>query len=537
MHEGDVRDHAPQGRSEDLAVATQTKSGETVSNYLLSRLGLAGSRVRSNARNETVALGFRDISRLAVVDEERMHARISPIESGRPQTRTKELSVLKLLLQGHDDSDLIGGDDPVAFGRRNRAQLSVLERAIAQALEQLATAPTQAECAEGLQLVRKAIDFHTESVANELEATDDIVEGLKSLTEKRREANSRAEEAEVLRARFSLLESQYGRDLDRLGTVLSAGSLLRYFDSERCVYCGARTEDQHPQHAEYETNQLRQAIDAEIEQTTALREDLGRTLTALAEQQVSLNAESSGIFVKIRFEEGRLAALEKRTTPHRSALSELLARQSELERWAENWRHVDDLVSLSRQVAKERPTTSESIPEGLSYSAENELSFHLRSVLSAWNVPGGDSARFVAAPRPEIVIDGRRRQDRGEGMRSVLHAGFSTALAEYCVENELPHPGFLVLDTPMLTYRDADVAGNVPTQDSEADENPAIGEDVMPETVSRAFYEYLTASPFQAVVLENQTPPVAEGPGCKMVYFSGNESVGRAGFYPESTLS
>lgn len=466
-----------------------------------------------------------------------MHSRTSPVESGRFQTRTKELSVLKLLLQGHDDSDLVGGDDPVAFGRRNRAQLAVLERAISQALASLADAPSQEECAEGLLAVRKSIDSHTASVAKALDATDDVAASLMALGERRREAASRAQEADVLTTRFALLELQYGRDLDRLGTVLSAGSLLRYFDSDRCVYCGALAEDQHPEHAEYETNKLREAIDAEVKQTTALRDDLRRTLAAISEQRVTLDDEASGILREIELAESRLADLEEQTAPHRSALSELLTRQTDLERWAEKWRHVDDLGSLSRQVSKERPASSDTVPEGLSYNAENELSFHLRSVLSAWKVPGGQNARFVAAPRPEIVIDGRARADRGEGMRSVLHAGFSTALAEYCVENALPHPGFLVLDTPMLTYRDADVAASEETQGVITNNDKALGEDVMPETVSRAFYEYLSISPVQAIVLENQTPPVQEEAGSRVVYFSGNVSVGRAGFYPASPSS
>lgn len=537
VYDGDVRTFQPRSPDAVLAVASQARSAETLSHFLLERLGLADSKVRINSRNDTVALGFRDISRLAIVDEERMHSRTSPVESGRFQTRTKELSVLKLLLEGHDDSGLIGGDDPTAFRRLNRAQLSVLERAIAQAHQQVADAPSERECLEGLESIERAITSHTAAIAEQIEARDEMTARLQALVNARSEIVSRSREAEVLTARFQLLDEQYGRDLDRLETVRSAGSLLRYFDAERCVYCGALAADQHPKHAEYETTKLREAIDAEMGQTTALQSDLRRTIADLAAQRAAAESEAAAVERDVLAEEERIAELDRNTGPDRAALEELLARKHDLERWAQTWRHIGELLSLSRQVAKETPTTSETTAQSISYIAEDGLSGHLRSVLSAWGVPAGEDARFVAAPRPDIIIGGRPRADRGEGMRSVLHAGFSTALAEYCAQRDLPHPGFLVLDTPMLTYRDPELTQGVTSTGPGEEESPeaAVGEDVMPVTVARAFYAYLATSTAQAIVLENQTPPVDEGPGCKLVYFSGNEAVGRPGFYPSAS--
>jgi len=54
-----------------------------------------------------------------------------------------------------------------------------------------------------------------------------------------------------------------------------------------------------------------------------------------------------------------------------------------------------------------------------------------------------------------MVMQHRERNTRGKGIRSVLHAGFAVALSEFCLTEGLPHPGFVALDTPVLTYRDA----------------------------------------------------------------------------------
>ena len=67
------------------------------------------------------------------------------------------------------------------------------------------------------------------------------------------------------------------------------------------------------------------------------------------------------------------------------------------------------------------------------------------------------------------------------------------ALAQYCFDRELPHPGFVVLDSPLVTYRP-------PDQSIEADQEP-------PEGVVRAFYRDIQENfDGQVVIMENTDP-------------------------------
>src|SRR3546814_5448790 len=54
----------------------------------------------------------------------------------------------------------------------------------------------------------------------------------------------------------------------------------------------------------------------------------------------------------------------------------------------------------------------------------------------------------------DLIIDGKRRRNNGKGVRAITHAAFKVALLTFCRSRGLPHPGFLVLDTPLITYRD-----------------------------------------------------------------------------------
>jgi len=79
---------------------------KNLSNFLLSKIGLAGMQIRKNARGETNSLSIRNLSHLCLVTEGAIQKESSPIETGQVITRTAELSLFKLLLTGVDDNAL-----------------------------------------------------------------------------------------------------------------------------------------------------------------------------------------------------------------------------------------------------------------------------------------------------------------------------------------------------------------------------------------------------------------------------------------------
>ncbi len=72
--------------------------------------------------------------------------------------------------------------------------------------------------------------------------------------------------------------------------------------------------------------------------------------------------------------------------------------------------------------------------------------------LSAWQVPDGDEVRYDRDEQ-DLIAGDQLRSAHGKGVRAILHSAFTIGLAQYCFENDLPHPGFVVLDSPLVTYR------------------------------------------------------------------------------------
>jgi hypothetical protein len=117
----------------------------------------------------------------------------------------------------------------------------------------------------------------------------------------------------------------------------------------------------------------------------------------------------------------------------------------------------------------------------------------------------------------DLIISGRRRATEGKGLRAISHAGFVIGLMMYCHQAGRPHPGLVVLDSPLVTYKRRDVGQG----------------EAIPDDVKTAFFSVLSAmSPdAQIIVLENEDPPAAVQTRINYQHFSRSREIGRYGFF------
>ena len=91
------------------------------------------------------------------------------------------------------------------------------------------------------------------------------------------------------------------------------------------------------------------------------------------------------------------------------------------------------------------------------------------------------------------------------------------------MDSQKPHPGFIVLDSPLVTFKGAD---NI-------DQDEAISDDM-----KEHFYTELskTAKNRQIIVIENDDPPTEAIENLHFIHFTKDENRGRYGFIPISRL-
>ena len=161
----------------------------------------------------------------------------------------------------------------------------------------------------------------------------------------------------------------------------------------------------------------------------------------------------------------------------------------------------------------------------LSTTVLDDYAQHVLHLLQSWNFPEADRAYFESSER-DLVINGQLRSSNGKGVRAITHAAMTIGLMEFCQQRDLPHPGFVVLDSPLLAYKSPEE-----TEDTDlSKEDIALAEsDVKP-----CFYDYLSRNlqDSQVIIIENTPPPSDIGEMSKVIYFTKREDVGRYGLFP-----
>ncbi|HHD7473748.1 TPA: AAA family ATPase [Klebsiella oxytoca] len=103
---------------------------DNLSGFLLEQIGLLDKEIlKSRAKATTQGLSFRNLARLALVQEDEIQQRGSPFWSGQFTTKTSELATVKLLLTGVDDSTVVTvcGSSP-----SNVPQIALIDELLAE---------------------------------------------------------------------------------------------------------------------------------------------------------------------------------------------------------------------------------------------------------------------------------------------------------------------------------------------------------------------------------------------------------------------
>ncbi|MGW5643711.1 hypothetical protein, partial [Saccharopolyspora sp. NPDC003762] len=328
-------------------------------------------------------------------------------------------------------------------------------------------------------------------------------------------------EADALDSRFRLLHDQYTSDLARLDMVGEAGTLLGYFNPGRCVFCGAEPEHQHlNEDCEDDTTAFAESVHAETRKTAVLRYDLVEALDNLDVQRAELRRRLSKFASEAARARAEIRRLDERLTPQRTSLEQLLGTRSELERRLDVHSQIQKLEALKAEVAAEARQEKVTSTANLRRDVLTDLSNAIAVRLRAWGFPDADNT-YYDLNEQDIISGDQLRSAHGKGVRAILHAAFTIALAQYCFDREIPHPGFVILDSPLVTYRPPEDGG------------PLDRDDVLDPSLAGKFYADIQDNfDGQVIIMENTDPPHGLRPGSVDLPFTKNRDHGRYGFFP-----
>ena len=493
---------------------------DNVSGFLLDKIGLTGKRIlRSKAKGTTQSLSFRNLARLVIVQEGEIQQIGSPFWGGQYTLKTAEMAAIKLLLTGVDDSSIVSTEHVV---QGKTKQIELIDELLADIEAELSDIGEEKEDLEDqLTRLNSSIEARRESLDAAQRELDELLAQRREMVKFRTVTQGRIDEIGNLLARFDLLLKHYDVDEERLRAIQEGGSMFAHVAAVACPLCGALPDAQkHEEACDGDVEAIVEAATAEITKIERLRTelrdtvgDLRREAASHEEKLASRNEEYLGLNTEIQ------ETVSPNVAEERVSFSVLIEKRASVKGAVDIFGRAEDLRKRKRDLEQEDEDDEPrgSVLVGLPDSVAHEFSLKVSSLLKNWDFPGVCLVHFDKETT-DFVIDGKPRASRGKGLRAITHAAVTISLLEFCQEHDLPHPGFVVLDSPLLAYFKPEGDDDMVLQGTRLKER---------------FYEYLIShhvEESQVIVIENQHPPDSVLDGLNMTVFTGNPNEGRQGF-------
>jgi hypothetical protein len=310
---------------------------------------------------------------------------------------------------------------------------------------------------------------------------------------------------------------QYASDLRRLDAISEAGIRLGQLKEERCPLCGALPEhhDQEHQTERVAPQSVAEACRAEAAKIRELMGDLESTVTENATEIDGLHNDRRANAYQLQLVNNEIRSrIEPRVQAAIQKLRESQSQRDRYRRAIELYDRLEELEDLRNRNGDSQQTT-ESLRPLLPAREIEEFCSDVEAILSSWHFPNLGRVTFSETDQ-DIVISGERRASHGKGVRALTHAAFNIGLLRYATQRSMAHPGLVVIDSPLVVYREPD-----PNEDGFAPD------------VKNAFFRSLVAdfSEHQVIILENVEPPRDIEKSANVIRFTGSD-VGRRGFIP-----
>lgn len=496
------------------------KGTPNLSSYFLNQMGLDNKTLVVGLESmRSSSLTLRIFEKILLVDEERIISESSPFGKGQNTERTLETSFIKTILTGEDDSSILEcrdeRDSKEKMGRKIDSLREFLDKFFPQekdsddTLKQLDAALDHLEAAyeEAERELNELVDANSNILRERNVAKKDVMSLYEEITDD-----------EVLYQRFGMLEKKYLSDKERLEANSEAVVYLEHQRLASCPLCGGDIFEE----SDLDVDAIMQANSAEIKKIEAHLNDLNST-------QKSVRSSIEASVKKLEDAEAKVISLDEflsqniasKLKENREVLAQLDQARSKYRKERDQEKKRQEIFEEIGKLQVEYDKTSDSYQFPDFSTQTIELGKEISKILTRWDFPGGDKVVFDIATR-DIEINGKPRSHYGKGYRAICFSSILLGLMEY-LQPKNRHPGFVILDSPLTTYK-------------KQDESQETGNDevFLANNLIYAFYRDLCDyySDKQIIVLDNQEPDPDLRESMKYIHFSGNNSVGRYGFFP-----
>ena len=431
-----------------------------VTSVVFAFCGIKEAALRKNAKGEVQRLSIRTLLPVFVVDEISVQAERSPLFGERGFDETPRKRMFSFLLTGKDDVGVIAQERREIALAEIRAKLSFIDAMLAPLEQRISaqSAGSEAQEVTTIERVDDAITRLSSALAENQEARVKLREERLEAVRQQQQAETQILAIEELIKRYRLLSQRYISDLKRLDFVAEGTYFFKDLQMTQCPLCDQPLGPEHVEHFKEETvRSVYEAARAEAAKIHGHRAELAIALRNLEEVLagwVGQRDDAARALTRIELQVNR--DLGPRLRDARAGLDELISRRVALESVKSEQDQAASLRDKRAEFEKALDDASGSTPKKWAAIEPSELRAfceEVEDVLKNWGWPDTVRVEFDEGKPFDIRIDGKPRQSHGKGYRAILHAAFAFGLLHYCQRHGTPHPGFLVINSPLTPFK------------------------------------------------------------------------------------
>ncbi|QQU04772.1 hypothetical protein [Myroides odoratus] len=475
-------------------------SNNNISSFLLNLNEIGNKKIRKNDKGDTVNLSYRNVVKLALINEERIITKESPISSHYTKN-TEESNILRFFLTGIDDSNIVKKISTEETQKR-KGKIDLLNEFINNS--QLDSNINIVEIDRQLEKIENSLNNFTQNFTR-------IKKEYLSLEKEYKDKNlvfldfqKKYNELDELQKRSYILEQQYLSDISRLKSTIESGLFMSDTSISSCPTCKQEVEAE-----QLDVDQIISSCKSEIQKIKSLLIELKTSKKLIIAEHKEVQINISKITkeiedVRIKLEEGVGSELDKTL----ETLSVLNNKKSQLI-------GMRDILKKRESFSQSIKELESSIPSGkTTYSSltSDNLTKLCSKMTDILKDIGENKVVKYNKETFEFQIGDSFRGNYGKGYRAIYYAVYIIALHEI-MEDKSYKIGVPVLDSPLVTYKS-------PKADGEG----------IKVNLALNFYRYLTTTNIeQTIIIENEEPPIDIHKNIHHIKFKGNGD----GFIPK----
>lgn len=503
---------------EKLSVTHNAK--KSLSKKLLNCCDCTYKYVMKNTKGDTQAFTFRSFSPLIMINELRITARHSPIyhtDSRGSTFATPARTAFKTVISGIDYKK-----------EEKKENTEIIKAKLKGKIEQLSQIIDEIRI-ENNELIKDTEDINTEKSIEIIELNKFIKEKSEEIKKYELDYKEIQTEIEIKNTelkhllnnnnKFVLLKKNYLSDLERLEFIYDAFDLTQQLVEVECPICHSpmKVNEMEKSDDYYEalaTEKIKIEVQlAELDETI---KDLSDEIISKKQRISKLENYKEEITDNLNNNLGPIVAEKVKK------VQELMDAQERINLITRNEKRINKYnTEISKwqekidSTGQEKGKKIEDLPEAYT----NELCKEIKFLLQGCDFIGKEGKIKYNNTTEDVEVGEKEKASYGKGARAIINSTFLIGIMNYCYKRNLCHPGIVVLDSPLTTYKEKDKKD---------------GDD---ETITKGtkekFYEMLEEQKNgQIIIFDNEEPSSTVKTKINYLHFSGDSTVGRKGLIP-----